>query len=355
MTGFIAFLALLLPLQSEDRKPAILYVQAGEGLRWFRIDPAAGAPSALGVLATPGFSPTYLRESPDGRFLFAAGSERLRVYSIGSDGALSLAAETASSGGPSYVDVHPSGRFAATANYASRETLLYPVGTDGSLGKPRSFPTGDQTHSARFHPSGRSLFALAVGDRWITAIPTEGGASPTSRVLPGLGPRHAVFSADGRRCFVVHERPIRVSALKVDADGAAWEPVGDWPALPPGAPTKQEFGAAEIALAPSGRFVYASVRDFSDPLEANGMNGLAVFAVDPSSGALTWVEFVDSGGVLPRGFVVDPSGPRLHVLNERSSTLVRFRIDPESGRLRRDGDAVPVGGRAVGIALVGPR
>ncbi len=323
----------------------VLVVQAGEGLKVFEVRSGALAPK--GALATPTSSPIYLRPSPDARFLYAATpQERLLVVAVGKDGSLTRIGEAASPGGLCYVDVHPSGRWVSTANYGAGKTLLYRVDAEGKLGEPASFDTGPQTHSARFHPGGKHLFALSVGGRRITRFPLEGGA-PEVLDLPELGPRHIAFSPRGDVAFVVHERPIRVSSLRA---AEKLEVVGTWPALAPGAAEKKELAAAEIEVAPSGRFVYASVRDFS---KEGGLNGLAVFGVEPS-GELSWIEFVPSGGVSPRGFVIDPAGAFLFVLNEISGTLITFRIDAESGRLKSAGDPLSLGGSAIGIAWVRP-
>jgi 6-phosphogluconolactonase len=42
---------------------------------------------------------------------------------------------------------------------------------------------------------------------------------------------------------------------------------------------------------------------------------------------------VQTGGETPRSFVIDPSGARLYVANQRSNNLAAFRIDPGTGAL----------------------
>jgi len=344
----LRLLAASLALAGAGGQTSYLYVQCGDGVKWFSVDARTGAVAERGFLATPKHSPYYLRPSPDRKLLYSAGSDRLLTFSIGEDGALTRAAESASPGGPCYVDVHPSGRWAATANYGAGTTLLYPVGAGGDA---LSQASGPQSHSTRFHPSGRFLYTLSVADRKITRFQLDeatGKTTPWELKMEGLGPRHIAFSPKENVAYVVHERPIRVSSLKVDVQTGRLMPIGDWPALPPGAAEKKELAAAEIAVTPDGRFVYASVRDFSKEAD---LNGLAVYSVN-SSGALSQVEFVPSKGVSPRGFVIDPSGTFLILANELSEHLRTFRIDPGTGRLSPVGDAVPIGGRAIGIAWV---
>lgn len=351
----VAVLAVAGALSATQEKQApLLVVQSGDGLKWFSVDPRTGAVAEKGSLATPKLPIYYLRTSPDRKFLYAATNDRLLAFAIGSDGTFTRTGEAASPGGPCYVDVHPSGRWAATANYGSGTTLLYPIRADGTAGEALSQASGPQSHSTRFHPSGKFLYTLSVAGRKITRFQVDeatGRTTPWELAMDGLGPRHIAFSPGGDLAFVVHERPIRVSSLKVDAETGRLTPIGDWPALPADAPEKKELAAAEIAVAPSGRFVYASVRDFSKNPTPD-LNGLAVLAVHPESKALQPVEFVPTGGVSPRGFIIDPSGAFLFALNEIPGTLRTFRIDPETGRLRPLGDALPVGGRAIGIAWV---
>src|SRR5262245_2259885 len=331
---------------AQGKESHVLYVQSGEGLKWFSVDERTGAVAEKGSLATPKLPLYYLRPSPDRKFLYAASRDRLLVFSIGADGSPTKTAEIPSPGGPCYVDVHSSGRWVATANYGSGTALLYPVASDGTVGEPVTHLCGPQTHSVRFHPDGRTLVALSVAGQKIMRFALEGDAPASTLAMAELGPRHIAFSPDGKFAYVVHERPIRVSSLRV---GEGLEVAGTWPALEPGVAEKPGLAAAEIAVAPSGKFVYASVRDFS---KEGGLNGLAVYAADPESGALRWIEFVPSGGVSPRGFVIDPSGTMIFVANEIPGTLRTFRIDPGSGRLSAFGDPVTIGGQAIGIAWI---
>jgi 6-phosphogluconolactonase len=98
-------------------------------------------------------------------------------------------------------------------------------------------------------------------------------------------------------------------------------------------------GAAEIALHPSGKFLYASNRGDD--------NSIAVFAVDPSKGLLSLIERVSTRGKMPRHFAIDPSGKWLLVGNQDSNTVVTFRINEVSGHLTPTAQSIEVNSPAM--------
>jgi 6-phosphogluconolactonase len=91
--------------------------------------------------------------------------------------------------------------------------------------------------------------------------------------------------------------------------------------------------AAEIAIHPSGKFLYASNR---------GEDTIAVFAIEPQKGTLTHIENVPTQGKEPRHFAIDPTGRYLLAENQNSNTIVEFRIDTATGKLTPTGEVVHV-------------
>jgi 6-phosphogluconolactonase len=91
--------------------------------------------------------------------------------------------------------------------------------------------------------------------------------------------------------------------------------------------------AAEIAVHPSGRFLYASNR---------GADSIVQFNIDPATGLLTTAGSVSTQGKVPRGFGIDPDGKYLFAGNQDSDTLAPFRIDPATGRLSPLGAPIQV-------------
>jgi hypothetical protein len=88
-----------------------------------------------------------------------------------------------------------------------------------------------------------------------------------------------------------------------------------------------------VHLHPNGRTVYVANRA-SDTVAfagqrvfAGGENSLAVYAIDPASGEPNLIQHVDTHGIHPRCFHIDPSGRLLVVAHIMGLTV-------------RDGDAI---------------
>src|SRR6185436_4030038 len=91
---------------------------------------------------------------------------------------------------------------------------------------------------------------------------------------------------------------------------------------------------AEIAVAPSGAFVFVSNR---------GHDSIASFAVDQATGTLSHVAWEPTQGRKPRFFTLDPAGNLLYVANESSDTIVALRIDQGTGKLSPTGQVIETG------------
>jgi 6-phosphogluconolactonase len=112
--------------------------------------------------------------------------------------------------------------------------------------------------------------------------------------------------------------------------------------LPPGQGGR--YSGAEVQVAPSGRFVYASNR---------GHDSIASFAVDAVTGALRPLGHVASGGAEPRHFAISPCGRWLLAANQNSGTVVLFAVDLASGTLEPTGQTVALP-KPVCLLLVPP-
>lgn len=151
----------------------------------------------------------------------------------------------------------------------------------------------------------------------------------------GQGPRHIAFHPSQPVAYVVNEIGASVTTYRLDPERGTLEPLQLLPATPPSY-TANDTGA-EITVAPSGRFVYASNR---------GANSVAVFAVDWASGTLKPVGWAQTErpkeGETVRFITLDRAARVLYPANMDSDTIVPFTVDWESGMLTPTGHIIHV-------------
>ena len=104
--------------------------------------------------------------------------------------------------------------------------------------------------------------------------------------------------------YVINELDSSVTTYRFDAQRGSLQPIQILPSTP-ASYTGNNHGA-EIALAPSGRIVYASNR---------GHDSIAIFAVDGGSGTLTPVGWALTRAKSPRFFGLDPAAKTLYAAN----------------------------------------
>ena len=130
---------------------------------------------------------------------------------------------------------------------------------------------------------------------------------PTSRARAGAAPRHVDFHPRQPYAYVINELDSTITTYHFDPEqGRAQSRADRHDAAD--SYTGDNSGA-EIAVAPSGRFLYGSNR---------GHDSIAIFAIDTASGGLTPVGWQPTQGRTPRFFALDPSGAHLYAANQNS-------------------------------------
>lgn len=321
------------------------------GIYRFRFDDATGVLTADG-LAAETKNPSFLTSDPKGQFLFAVNetdpSGGVSAFAIAAKtGALTLINQQPSGGGsPCHLTLDHTGRFLLIANYGGSAAVL-PVGADGTLSPavarvapegrgPQPNQDGSHVHGVYLDPANRLLLVPDLGIDKVLLYRFDAkngsltpGDPPAAALKSGAGPRHLALSPDNRFVYVVNEIDSTVTTFAFDTDRGRLEARETVSTLPEGFAGKNT--TAEIAVHPSGRFVYASNR---------GHDSIAVFAVDAAKGALRRVEVVPVGGREPRHFTIAPSGRWLLAAHQKSDGIAVFRLDPAKGRLTAAGAPV---------------
>ena len=332
-----------------------------KGIYVSQFDPATGK---LGPaeLAAQMASPSFLAIHPGMRFLYAVaetsdfgGKRTGSVRAFGMEdktGRLTLLNQQSSGGaGPCHLSVDNTGKCLLVANYGSGSIAALPIQADGSLAEPSATiqhqgssvnpqrQAGPHAHFITADPANRFALACDLGLDKVLVYrldPAQGALVPNdppfAAVQPGSGPRHLVFSPDGRFVYLINEIGATLTSFAYDAKRGSLKELQTVSTVP------QEFtgskSCAEVQIHPSGRFVYGSNR---------GHDSIAVYAVNPGSGKLSWVQCQSTQGKTPRHFVIDPTGQWLLAENQGSDNIVVFRLDMKTGRLSPNGQVVEVG------------
>ena len=332
--------------------------ELSKGIYVSRLDPDTGKLSAP-ELAAAAASPNFLAVSPAGRRLYAAtrgagaGGTVIAFAVDGRSGRLTrLDQKSSGSAGPCHVSVDAAGKTVLAANYNDGSVKSFQVNPDGRLTDGTviqhhghsvnpSRQAGPHAHCVLPAPTGRFALACDLGLDQVMIYKLNPASAALAAntpafaaVPPGSGPRHLAFSPNGKNVYVVNEMGCTVTTFAWDGLAGTLTAAETVRLLPPSEPVKAAYTAAEIAVSPDGRFVYATVR---------GHDSVSVLAVDGKDGRLAPVENVPCGGKFPRGMGIDPTGRWLIVANQKSETVTVFGINAATGRLAPTGQVLSVG------------
>lgn len=306
------------------------------------------------VLAAPATNPTFLAQSPDGKYLYAAletSTGAVGAFRVKADGKLeAINEQPAGAGETTHVSVSPTGQHVFVANY-SGSIAVFPVTATGGLAAATAFiPFKDSSkqchaHSIYTDPLGRFVYACDLGTDEIHIFKynaEEGSLTPTDppfvKVSPGSGPRHLVMN--DHFLYVVNEMSQGIDAFSRDTVSGLLTPLQTMPLLPSGSPDKS-CAASEIALHPSGKWLYAATR---------GADSITVFSVGVD-GKLTTVQNVSAGVKIPRNFALDPSGAWLIAAGQKDNRLAVLKIDSLTGKLSATSESAKIAAPACVLFL----
>lgn len=392
LAGTTPFIKGLLPAQSgKAASPLMAYVGTfssplrdvlatqvdlppgnGRGIHLFNVDRSTGAMTAAGIHEM-GTSPSCLVVNAAGTRLYSANeTDRVGESKEGTvsafainraDGKLKLLNTVRSGGaGPTYVSIHPSGRFALVANYFGGSVAVLPILSDGCLGvasdikndagkigpaKATNAPPGsfafsghDRTHAHMIQadPSGRFVLHVDLGldkifvwkfdDQKGVLTP---GEFPAVSLPPGDGPRHFHIHPNGKWLYSTQEEGSTIVLFDYDAATGRLTSRQTISTLPPGF-AGSNF-CSGIMVSADGRFVYVGNRLH---------DSIGIFAIGPN-GTLTYVGEEWTRGNYPRSFNFDPTGQFLYCCNQRGDNIAVFQIDRQNGGLKFTGHYTPVG------------
>lgn len=334
----------------------------GRGIHLFTVDRKTGAMTPVGIFPL-GTSPSCLVLNSQGNRLYSSNeTDRFQGQREGSisafavdsnNGQLRMLNSVRSGGdGPTYVSIHPGGRYLFAANYFGGSVAVIPILDDGTLGEPTdvqqdrgaigptvatnapagsfAFSGHDRTHAHMIQsdPSGQFVLHVDLGLDKIFVWHFDANAGklsphkpPTVSLPPGDGPRHFSFHPNGRWFYSIQEEASTIAFFEYVAKAGqliAKQTISSLPSSYQGS----NF-CSEILVSKDGRFLYAGNRLH---------DSIATFRIGPT-GKLKLVDDQWTRGNYPRSFGFDPSGKFLFCCNQRADHVTVFRVDSGNGKL----------------------
>lgn len=207
---------------------------------------------------------------------------------------------------------------------------------------PNSRQDVPHPHETQLDPTGKFMLVPDLGADLVRIFKIDATsgrltACPGGQASPGDGPRHAKWwkSADGvLRLYTLNELGNSVSSWNVvyptDSNGclaiSRSQTISTYAPGKKGGPTTK---AAEIRVA--GNFLYASNR--ADQTFGSNQDSIAVYTIDPQTGALAWKEAANSYSYYPRTFDINKDGTLVAFGGQTSSNVAIVSRDPATGKL----------------------
>ncbi|MBL9171982.1 MAG: lactonase family protein [Verrucomicrobiales bacterium] len=332
-----------------------------EGIYAFTFDPETGKATPRGLVAKS-VNPSFLAVHPSGRFLYAANeTDRWKgtpggyvtSFSISptDSGLRELNQQSSGGAAPCFVSVDATGKNLLVANYFGGSVACLPIQTDGALKSRSAFDQHrgssvdpqrqKEPHAHSIYPSPDNRFALSA-DLGLDQVLVYRLDPAAGTLTPNTPPFARVAPGSGPR------------HLAFAPDGRHLFVINEMlstltsMSYDPAAGTLQEIQTVSTLPTGIARPDTSTAQVCVHPNgrfvygSNRGDDSIAVLSVEPG-GRLKWVERVSTQGKVPRNFQIDPTGHYLWAANQNSDSIVLFRVDGATGKLTPTGQTLSVG------------
>lgn len=329
------------------------------GIYLLDLDRTSGALTSRGLVAeTP--SPSFLAIHPSGRFVYSVnevgefdGQKGGSVSAFAIDpmtrGLILLNQQSTKGAGPCHLIVDKTGKCLLVANYGGGSVAALPIGADGRLKPASSFVQHQGTsvdpqrqegpHAHSINVDAAGRFAVAA-DLGLDKLLVYEFDAGMGKLTPNDPPSLATSKGGGPRHFAFH--PDGRHAFVIEEITSRVVPL-QYDA------THGTFTAGPpVSTLPKPTVGNSTAEVQVHPsgkflyVSNRGHNSIAIFGIDARSGFLTALGHQPTGGKVPRNFGIDPSGTFLLAANQDSGTVVVFRIDARTGLLQPTGHSAKV-------------
>ena len=322
---------------------AVVANKMDNSISTYVVTSASGRLEWIGKVASDSH-PESVTVDPSGQYAYAANNSSGKVsqYTIGPDGSLSpIGGGTVLAGaGPSSVTVDPSGKYAFVANASSNDISAYTIDlstgalsqincSGGGVCNGNNFLAGTNPVSVTVHPSGKyaytanggsnnvSAYLIDASTGALTPIDSNPATLPIDNFVAGTNPVSVTITPSGKYAYVANNGSGDVSAYTVNVNTGALTPID----ADSGTGGIQNFPAGtnpvSVAVAPSGKYAY--VPNFTD-------NNVSQYTIGADGGLIPMGTPSVGAGTNPESVLIDPSGKYAYATNSGSNDLSQYSI-----------------------------
>lgn len=351
-------------LQAQPTKE-ILYVgtfsvRGSEGIYAFSFDRVKRTLKLLQTVPSLE-SPSYLAIHPTGKFLYSVNRGKADVTDNGGSvsaygidpksGKLSGLNHRPSYGdGPCYISVDKTGKYVFIANYNEGNLVVLPLFDDGIIGNPSDAKkyVGSSINPSRQEGPHIHSAVISPDNRFLYASDLGTDKvyiyefnSSNGTLTPAKTAEVSVNPGSGPRHFTFHPSgKFAFLAEELTSSVCSFS-------------VNKLTGALTIiqdtvkSLPESFKATNTSADIHTDTkgkylyLSNRGHNSVSIFSISPT-GKINLIGQQATAGKTPRNFLIDPKGEFIFVANQDSDTIVMFRINPKTGKLTAVGKPVKV-------------
>jgi 6-phosphogluconolactonase len=332
--------------------------QSSKGIYAYRFDSKTGALMSIG-LAAESSDPSFLTVHPSGKYLYAVNeldnfggqkSGALSAFAIDrQNGTLKLLNQVATRGaGPCHISLGKTAEYVLVANYDGGSVASFPIHEDGSVGEAAGFVQHagssvkkgqERPHAHWIGTSPDNRFAL-VADLGLDEVLVYRFDARKGTLSANDPPFVKVTPGSGPRHFTFHPNGKFGYVLsELDASVTAFS----YDAAKGSISVLQTIATLPSDYTGTKEAAELVVHPSGKFLYASnraGIDSITAFSIDSAKGTLKPAGQFSTKGKTPRNFVIDPSGKFLLAANQESGNIVVFRIDRATGTLTSTGQVV---------------
>lgn len=332
-----------------------------KGIYVYRFDPETGKLAENGVAAETQ-DPSFLAVHPSGKYLYAVNEGA--ITDGGKHGAVTAFAVDAQSGklkqlnqvsslgtDPCFISIDKTGKYLLVANYTSGSVAVFPIEADGSIGKSTAFvqQSGKTGPNKQRQEGPHAHWIETTADNRF-AIAVDLGLDEllvykfdaNNGTLTANDPPYVKIKAGSGPRHLVFSQDEKFAYV-------ASEVASTVTALKFDAKKgsfKQEQTVSTLPPGFSGRNDVAEIAIHPNGkflyVSNRGNDSIAIYSIDLDKGTLTPLGGMPTGGKEPRHFTFDPSGKFLFAENQLSDEIDVFRVDSSAGALSANAETIQV-------------